>query len=97
LLFDDVLKEIPLSDYSVDQFNRNNRFLELQDKEFRYFVAVTGFIVKESNAPLSFERANIKNIILNKRKIRLVEQMQQDAFKDALNDKDIEYFTTGKD
>ena len=96
LLFEDVLKEIPLSDYSMDQFNRNKRFLELQDKEFRYFVAVTGFIVKESNAPLSFERGNIRNIILNKRKIKLVEQMQLDAYNDALNEKDIEYFTPAK-
>jgi len=96
LLFDDVLKEIPLSDYSMDQFNRNKRFLELADKDFRYFVSVTGFIVKESNAPLSFERGNIRNIILNKRKIKLVEQMQLDAYNDALNEKDIEYFTSAK-
>jgi len=45
---------------------------------------------------LSFERGNIRNIILNKRKIKLVEQMQLDAYNDALNEKDIEYFTSAK-
>jgi hypothetical protein len=90
LLFDDVLKELPLTNYSSDQYTGNTRFLELQDKDFKYLVAVTGFMVKESQAPLSFERSSIRNIILNKRKIKLVQQMQQDAYTNALNDNDIE-------
>jgi hypothetical protein len=90
LLFDDVLKELPLINYSSDQYLGNKRFLELQDKDFKYLVAVTGFMVKESQAPLSFERNSIRNIILNKRKIKLVQQMQQDAYTNALNENDIE-------
>jgi len=92
LLFDDVLKELPLSNYTAEQYRANQRFLELQDKDYKYLVSVTGFMVKESNAPLSFERSPIRNIILNKRKIKLVQQMQQDAYTNALNDNDVELF-----
>ena len=53
-------------------------------------------MVKDSNAPLSFEKDNIRNIILNKRKIKLVEQMQLDAFKDAMNENTIERFDLPK-
>ena len=90
LLFDDVLKEIPISDYSIEKFNRNQRNLDIKDKDYRYFVSVTGFLVKESSAPLSYEKTNIRNIILNKRKIKLIEQMQRDVYNDALNEKDFE-------
>jgi len=94
LLFDDVLKEIPITDYSIEKFNRNQRSLDIKDKDYRYFVSVTGFLVKESSAPLSYEKGNIRNIILNKRKIKLVEQMQRDVYNDALNEKDFEILQT---
>ena len=92
LLFEDVLKELPLVNYTNDQYAGNKRFLELQDREFKYFVAVTGFMVKESQAPLAFERNSIRTIILNKRKIKMVQRMQQDAYTNALNDNDVEHY-----
>jgi hypothetical protein len=92
LLLEDVIKEIPMGNYSIAEFNSNKRFLELDDKDYHYLVAINGFMVKDSNAPLSFEKENIRNIILNKRKIKLVEQMQLDAFNDAMNENTIERF-----
>ncbi len=96
LMLEDVIKEIPMGAYAAEDFNRNKRLLELDDKEYHYLVAITGFMVKDSNAPLSFEKENIRNIILNKRKIRLIEQMQQDAYNDAMNEKNIERLDPGK-
>jgi hypothetical protein len=92
LLLEDVIKEIPLEDYSSDDFNNEKRMLDFTDEEYRYLVKVTGFMVKESKAPLSFERNNIRSIILNKRKIKLIEQMQTDVYNEALNEKDAEMF-----
>ena len=90
LLLDDVIKEIPMGDYSSDDFNGDKRLLDFKDEEYRYLVKVTGFMVKESKAPLSYERNNIRSIILNKRKIKLIEQMQTDVYNEALNEKDAE-------
>ena len=90
LLLEDVIKEIPMGNYSMADFNSNKRFLELDDKDYHYLVSINGFMVKDSNAPLSFEKDNIRNIILNKRKIKLVEQMQLDALNDAMNENTIE-------
>ena len=49
-------------------------------------------MVKDSQAPLEFEKNTIRNIILNKRKILLIQKMQDDAYNDALNEKDIEVY-----
>jgi hypothetical protein len=92
LLYDDVLKEIPLNNYPTEQLKNNKKSLELSDDEYHYIVNVTGFMVKESSAPLSFEKESIRNRILNKRKIQLVQKMQLDAYNDALNNNDIETF-----
>ena len=92
LMMEDVLKEIPLGDYSSEQFSRNNRLLEIKDKDYLYLVNISGFMVKETKAPLSFAKENIRNIILNKRKIRLIQQMQEEAYREALDNKDAEVY-----
>lgn len=92
LLLEDVIKEIPLSDDFISNSKRLPVTIEPEDDKFKYLVRVSGFMVKDSQAPLEFEVTTIKNIILNKRKILLIEKMQDDAFSDALNEKDIEFF-----
>jgi hypothetical protein len=92
LLLEDVIKEIPLKESDIGNVNNQPKFIELFDEKYQYLVSVTGFMVKESQAPLEFEKNTIRNIILNKRKILLIQKMQDDAYNDALNEKDIEVY-----
>jgi len=90
LLFDDLLKEIPLKTYDQEQFLHNNRNIEIEDSTTIYFVSIRGFKVKNSLSPLSFERNNIRNMIINQRKLRLIEEMERQAYEDARKNRDFE-------
>jgi hypothetical protein len=92
LLFDDLLKEIPIQTYNKELFLQNNRYVEVTDSLNNYFLNIKGFKIRNSISPLSFERENIKNIILNKRKLELITKMKQDVYTDAENDKKIEIY-----
>lgn len=92
LLFDDLLKEIPIQTYNKELFLQNNRLVEVNDSLYNYYLNIKGFKIRNSISPLSFEKENIKNIILNKRKLQLVTKMKEDIYNDALNNKDIEIF-----
>lgn len=92
LLFDDLLKEIPIETYNKELFLKNNRFVEVQDSTSYYFVNIKGFKIKNSLSPLAFERENIRNIILNKRKLELIGKMKNDVYQDALSNKNIEIY-----
>ncbi len=92
LLFDDVLKEIPMKLYDKEQFLQNNRSIETQDSTFLYFVNIKGFMTKNSASPLSFEKENIRNIILNKRKVALIKKMREDIYKEAVRNKLFEIY-----
>jgi hypothetical protein len=83
LLFDDLLKEIPIKTYDKEQFLRNNRFVEIEDSSLIYLVNIKGFMIKNSISPLSFERNNIISMIMNDRKFKLLEEMERDAIDDA--------------
>lgn len=90
LLFNDLLKEIPIKTYDQEAFLQNNRFLEMSGEEYTFLVFFKDFKIKESISPLSFEKENIRNVILNKRKLRLISEMEKEAFNNALKNKDFE-------
>lgn len=92
LYFNDVLKEIPIKTYNHESFLRNNRFIEQQDSLYTYFINIKGFKIKDGESPLSFERENIRKIIINKRKLSLIEKLHQNLYDDAQNNNAIEIY-----
>lgn len=96
LLFDDLLKKVPIETYDKEQFLRNNRFIEIRDSSAYYLVNIKGFKIKESQSPLSFERDNIRNLIINKRKLEMIREMEKAAYDKALNDHEVEFFLPKK-
>ncbi|MCX6306081.1 MAG: hypothetical protein NT040_14050 [Bacteroidetes bacterium] len=83
LLFNDLLKQIPIKTYNQEEFLKNHRDLEYQDSMYVYLVRFKDFKIKESVSPLNFEKERIRDIILNKRKIELLGKMQEDIFVKA--------------
>ena len=92
LLFDDMLKEIPIKTYDIEHFLQNNRLLEINDKSFVYLVNIIDFKIKDSISPLAFEYQSIRNIILNKRRLEIIQNMRNDVMNEAKNNKEIEVF-----
>ena len=84
LLFDELLKQIPIKTYDKEEYLRNNRFIEAQDSSYIYLVNIKGFKIKDNVSPLSFETENIRTMILNKRKLKLVEEMEKNIYDEAL-------------
>jgi len=92
LLFDDLLKEIPIETYNKELFLKNNRFVEVTDSLHDYFVNIKGFKIKNSISPLAFEKENIRNILINKRKLQLITAMKEDVYKEAQEKRDVEVY-----
>jgi len=92
LLFNDILKEIPIKTYNQEDFLKNHRKVEFQDSLFVYLVRFKDFKIKEGISPLSFEKERIRNIILNKRKIDLINKMHEDTYEQALKHNEFEVY-----
>lgn len=85
LMFDDVLKEVPIQTANPDLFLQNNRFVQLADSANAYFLNIKGYMIKNSTSPLSFEKENIRKIVLNKRKMDLIEEMKKNLYDQAIS------------
>jgi hypothetical protein len=92
LQFDDLIKEIPIKTYDKEQFLKNNRFIEVADSSGYYFVNIKGFRIKDSLSPLSFEKENIRNLIINRRKVKLIEETEKKAYEEAVKNNGFEIY-----
>lgn len=90
LLFNDILKEIPIHTYNQEEYLKNNRFIEIQDSAYIYLMNIKGFMIKESISPLGFEKQNIRDIIINKRKLKLIADMRKELHREAVRKGEIE-------
>ena len=92
LLFNDVLKQIPIKTYNQEEFLKNHHNVEAQDSLYYYIVRFKDFKIKENISPLNFEMERIRNIILNKRKMEMINKMHQDVYEKALKKRDFEIY-----
>lgn len=92
ILFDDLLRIIPIQTYNKELFLQKNNSIEVSDELYIYAVNILEYSIKDGVSPLSFERANIKQMILNRRKIELINKMQNDIFQNAFNQEEVEIY-----
>lgn len=92
ILFDDLLKEIPIKTYNKEEFLKRNKYIELDDENYLYYLKIKEYKVKNSTSPLSFEEESIRKIIINKRKMELIKKMKNDIYEEAIENNEIKYY-----
>ena len=92
ILFDDLIKYIPINTYNQESYLQNHRKIEINDDPTVYFVNFTDFKIKDGESPLSFEKENIRQIIINKRKLKIISQMRENVFQAALKENSFEIY-----
>ena len=92
LLLDDLLKEVPIQSYNWELFLQTNKFVEVSDSTSTYFLSFKGYMTRNSQSPLSFEKENIKSIIINKRKLELIDKMHDDLYNEAVENDRIKIY-----
>ncbi len=92
LVFDEVLREVPVRTSSQQTFLRNNRYVEISDQYYRYFLYIHDLKLQGNESPLSFAIDNIRNIILNKRKQELIKNLRNELYREAIKSGNFEIF-----
>jgi peptidyl-prolyl cis-trans isomerase SurA len=57
-----------------------------------YFLKIDAYKISDNVSPLEFVKHDIKNIILNKRKVELAKKLEDDVYENAAKRKDFEVF-----
>ncbi|MFN8775311.1 MAG: hypothetical protein ACK5XV_00965 [Flavobacteriales bacterium] len=86
MLWDDLMKQVPLQVFDKDAFLRSNRDVDFEKDNNIYLIRITDYQISGSQAPLNFEKENIRNMILNRRKLEILDRMREDLYTRALGD-----------
>jgi len=97
IYYDELKKEVPLTLDQTTSYLKNIKNIEVEDSLSYYFVFVKEYKLKNDVSPLSFETNNIKNIIINKRKLSLINKVSSDLYQEAIINNDIEIYNNTKD
>lgn len=86
---DNVLLKLP---FSKKKLLKKTKFAKKQDSLGLYLVAVKDVLVRNSIAPLSYIKPTIKQMILHKRKIELIREIEKIIVKDATQNKNFKIY-----
>ena len=94
MIFDDLVRNSPLMEIpNKVQFLKATPYYETEDENFLYFLKVDEYRISDNVSPLEFVTDEIKNIILNKRKVELAKKLEDEVYENALEHKDFEIIT----
>lgn len=92
IYYDELAKMIPLDRFSESSVLQKNNYISFSDETNLYLVKIKDYMYKEDISPLEFEVENIKNIIINKRKVELINKMEDKVYQNAREENNIEIF-----
>lgn len=93
VVFDELVKNSPLAEYpNKIQFLKSNPYYETADENFLYFLRIAQYRISDNVSPMEFVRDDIRNIILNKRKVELAKQLEEEVYRSALDQQEFEIY-----
>lgn len=87
LFLEEIKKEIPKLRDQPDLNLVAGRVLEFSDEPYYYYLKIRDIKIKNGLSPINFERQNIKNFIINNRKVQLIREYKQLLLEKAKADK----------
>ena len=80
-----VTEKIPiLNNSNKNELLKKTNFLQLKDSLNLYLMLVNDVRLQNDYAPLDYVNSSIKKIVINKRKLELIKQLENDITKDAI-------------
>lgn len=91
--FEIVKKNMPGEITDESQFLARNNQVELNDSIYYYLVSIQDYKLKNDLAPVEYVETNIKNLILNKRKIEFLKQIEENIYKEGIRQNKFKIYT----
>ncbi len=88
-----VLSKIPRKISNQDSFLKSSRYMEASDSSYNYHLYVVDFRVEGDTMPLVFVKNQIMDILINHRKVKLIKDLENNIYNDAVNKKKFTIYT----
>ena len=80
-------KNFPQQVEDPETFLTRNKLYEMNDSNYYYIVSIHDYKLSNDLAPIEFVRDNIKNLILNQRKIKFLKEIEENIYTEGVRKK----------
>lgn len=85
--------KMPLEALETDMdYLKRNKNVEVRDTVYCYFLHVEQFLPKGDPLPLEYAKNEIKEMIINLKRVAFINQMKNDLYREASENNDIIYY-----
>jgi hypothetical protein len=91
--FDELVKNTPVAEVpdKVNFLKRNN-YTEFSDEESLFFLRINEYKVLNDTSPVEIVYDQVKNIIMNRRKVELANKLEEDVYERAKSNNEFEIY-----
>ena len=88
-----VIDKIPvITSENKNQLLKKSNFIQLKDSLGVYLMQINGVLMRTEIAPLEYVKPTIDQIVINKRKLELIKDLEKDITKDAIKNNQFEIY-----
>ncbi|GAA3784641.1 peptidylprolyl isomerase [Corallibacter vietnamensis] len=81
-----------INNENKDELLKKSNFIQLKDSLGLYLMQINDVLLRNSTAPLEYVKPTIDQIVINKRKLELIKELEKDITKDAIKNKQFEIY-----
>lgn len=90
--FTDLIEGLPLKVDNPGKYLNYTTNIDISDSVFNYFIHINERIPERQVSPIELVRNNIRTVILNKRKIEFIQDLENSIYNDGLSRKQVEIY-----
>lgn len=87
-----ILKIPAINAENKKELLKKSNFIQLKDSLGLYLMQINEVLLRNEIAPIEFVMPTIKQIVINKRKLEFIKELEKDITKDAIKNKQFEIF-----
>ena len=88
-----AVNKIPvINSENKNQLLKKSNFVQLKDSLGVYLMQINDVLLRNETAPLEYVKPTIDQIVINKRKLELIRELEKDITSDAIKNKQFEIY-----
>ena len=88
-----AIEKIPVvTSENKNELLKKSNFIQLKDSLGLYLMQINDVLLRNTTAPLEYVKPTIDQIVINKRKLERIRELEKDITKDAIKNKQFEIY-----
>jgi hypothetical protein len=86
-----LIIELPNAITEPGNYFKTHKFYTTNDLEYNYYIVIKQIMLEDEIAPYEYSLNKIKSIILNKKRVEFIQQLENDLYEEGLEQKIVKF------